>query len=224
MDGRFDDWSTIVGIVGDVRHRGPEAASNGEVYLHYLQRPAVTSIFSFVLGTSGDPGALSASARDAAHALDPEAAIRIRSFEEVFATALAERRFNMSLVGAFAAVALALALAGLYAVMAYSVLQRTHEIGIRMAVGAAPHDVLRLVLSEAARLILAGLTVGLAGSLGLGRALQGLVFGIGARDPLTLGAVAALMGGVALLAAYVPAARAARVDPLIALAGEGRQG
>jgi putative ABC transport system permease protein len=137
--------------------------------------------------------------------------------EEYLSSSMANRRVIATLLGSFAAVALALAASGLYGVLAYSVSRRTREIGIRVALGARPGDVLKLVVAQGMILTVTGLGIGLAGALLLTRFLSGLLFGVGATDPLTFAGVSALLAGVALLACYLPARRAARVDPITAL-------
>jgi putative ABC transport system permease protein len=133
------------------------------------------------------------------------------------ASATAQEQFNLLLVGVFALLALVLAAVGLYGVTSYAVAQRTHELGIRLALGAQPTDVLRIVLGQGARLVVAGLAVGTAASLALTRLMTGLLFGIGARDPLTFAGVGVLLALVSLVACYIPARRAMRVDPVVAL-------
>jgi putative ABC transport system permease protein len=142
------------------------------------------------------------------------------SMNAVVAKTLSPQRFNLVLLGIFAAVALILAAIGIYGVIAYSVTQRTHEIGVRVAVGAQPHHVIELVLGESGRLVAAGTLIGLAAAVILSRFMSSMLFGVTARDPLTFVAVAALLAAVALVASYIPARRALRVDPMIALRHE----
>jgi len=163
------------------------------------------------------PGSLVATVRRVVQDLAPEAAPRFQTFQDVFSASLATRRFNLTLVGVFAATALLLAVAGIYGVMAYSVARRTHEIGVRIALGASPPDVLHLVLSQAMLTTVVGVAVGIAGSFVLTRAMRSLLFGVSATDPVTLTGVALLLGCAALLASYVPARRATKVDPMVAL-------
>jgi putative ABC transport system permease protein len=140
-----------------------------------------------------------------------------RTMDQVVAAALAQRRFTMLLLALFAVTALTLSAIGIYGITAYFVSQRTHEIGIRMALGAAPHDVLRLVLGQGIRLAVVGAAAGLAGALAITRAIDRLLYGIGARDPLTFVVLAAVLTGIALAACDVPARRATKLDPIIAL-------
>jgi putative ABC transport system permease protein len=170
-----------------------------------------------VLLTAAEPAVVFSAAREIVHGLDPNVPPSFNTFTEVFSASLKTRRFNLMLVGVFAATALLLAVAGIYGVMAYSVARRTHEIGVRMALGAGAPDVLRLVLGHGMLTTVIGLTIGIAGSFLLTRAMQSLLFGVSATDPVTLAGVALLLGAAALLASYVPARRATKVDPMVAL-------
>ena len=218
MDGD-ENWMTIVGVVTDVKEDGPENATLGTVYTHYLQRGKGGGIaqFTWVLHTAADPTPLIPSIRDAVRSLDPEVAPKFQTLEQMFSTATASRRFNLTLFAVFAALALALASLGIYGVLAYSVEQRTREIGIRMALGAQHVDVLRLVVGQGAGFVLLGLALGLGGALALGRVVRGLLYNVEPTDPLSFSGAALLLCGVALLACYIPARRAARVDPMVAL-------
>jgi putative ABC transport system permease protein len=219
MDGDFR-LLTIVGIVGDVRNSSLETPPAPTVYVNYRQRLRGGRDFSIVLQTGGDTSATAAAARDIVRELDPEAVPRFRTFQQVFAASTGTRRFNLNLVGAFAATALLLAMTGIYGVMAYWVERRTREIGVRMALGAMPIDVLRLVLGYGLRTIGAGATFGLAGSMVLTRTMQSLLFGVSPTDPATLLFVTLLLAAVALLASYIPARQATKVDPMVALRHE----
>jgi predicted permease len=218
MDGD-ENWMTIVGIVGDVRDSGPEAVTTGAIYTHYLQRGkgGGVAVFTWVLHTAGDPAALIPSVREAVRALDPEVAPKFQTLEQNFSTATASRRFNLTLVAVFAAVALALASLGIYGVLAYSVAQRTREIGIRMALGAQAGEVGRMIVGEGFRLAALGVVLGLAGAFALTRLLENLLFGVKPTDPVTYAGTVAFLVGVALAACWLPARRAARVDPIVAL-------
>ena len=218
MDGD-ENWMTIVGVVGDVRESGPEAATNGTIYTHYLQRDkgAGVASFTWVLHTSGETTALLPAVREVVRTLDPEVAPKFTTLEQSFSAATASRRFNLTLVGVFATMALALASLGIYGALAYSVEQRTHEIGIRMALGARTGEVTRMVVGEGFRLAALGVAIGLAGAFALSRLLVNLLFGVEPTDPATYVATAAFLLAVALAACWIPARRAARVDPMVAL-------
>jgi len=163
---------------------------------------------------------LVANVRRVVQDLAPDVAPRFQTFQDVFSASLATRRFNLTLVGVFAATALLLAVAGIYGVMAYSVARRTHELGVRMALGASAPHVLRLVLRQGMLTTAVGLAIGIAGALVLTRTMQSMLFGISAADPFALLAVALLLGLAALLASYLPARRATKVDPMVALRHE----
>jgi len=208
---------TIVGVVGNVRQASLEAQPRPTLYVTYRQRPQRMDSFSLVLRTVADPAATIASARRIVHTLDPGAPPDFNMFTQVFSRSLSARRFNLILVGVFAGTAFLLAIIGLYGVMSYVVTQRTGEFGIRTALGAAPGNILRLVLAQGITTILAGVLVGIGGALALTRMLHSLVFGLSTNDPLTFAGVALVLAVVALLACYIPARRAAKIDPMVAL-------
>jgi putative ABC transport system permease protein len=216
----------VVGVVADVRHQGLESETNPRVYLPHTQvmeRMKVRLLRSMTLAMrSASPAEpLIAAVQREVGAVDREQPLsNIRTMRQVVAASVAERKFTTALLGAFAALALLLALIGIYGVMSYVVTQRTHEIGIRVALGARASDVLRLVVRQGMTLAFAGLIVGLPVSLGLAQLMKGLLYGVSATDPLTFAAAAALLMAVALLAALVPAQRAMKVDPMIALRSE----
>jgi predicted permease len=216
MDGDLR-FLTVVGVVGDVREDSLERRPRPTIYVNYRQRPQAMWSFTVVLRTDAQPAAVFSAAREIVRNLDPNVPPSFSTFTEVFSASLKTRRFNLTLVGVFAATALLLAVAGIYGVMAYSVARRTHEIGVRMALGAGAPEVLRLVLGQGLLTTGAGVTIGIAGSLVLTRAIQSLLFGVSAADPVTLAGVALLLGSAALLASYVPARRATEVDPMVAL-------
>jgi putative ABC transport system permease protein len=207
---------TVVGVVENVRSAGLESEPGPTMYVPYHQNPWPT--MSAVIRTSGDPMRLVAAVRKEVLALDSDQPVyNVRPLEDVLGASLAARRFQMLLLGIFAAVALIMAAIGVYAVMAEVVMQRTHEIGIRMALGARPRDVLKLVVGRGIRMTLTGVAIGLAGALALTRWMSSLLFGVSATDPVTFAIVSLILTGVALLACYIPARRASRLDPIVAV-------
>jgi predicted permease len=217
MDGNLKPL-TIVGIVGDVRARGLDFPPSPIIYVDYRQRGMnANSSPTFVMRSAAPAGEIVSVARDIFHDLAPEVPVKFSTFEEEMGGWLADRRFLLLLVGVFAAVALALAAVGIYGVVAFSVVRRTQEIGIRMALGAQRRDVLRLVLGEGARMAALGVVIGVGASLAITRLISNLLFGVSATDSWTFVGVAVLLSLVALLASYIPARRAMRVDPTTAL-------
>ncbi len=208
---------TVVGVVGDVHDASLEAAPKPTIYVNYRQRPQATVHFTLVLRTKAEPAGIIPAARKVVRELDPNLPPSFSTFSQVVDGSLRARRFNLTLVGVFAGTALLLALAGIYGVMAYSVTRRTHEIGVRVALGAHPGDVLRLILAQGLLTAAAGVAAGIAGAIALTRAMQSLLYGVSPTDPLTFAAVALLLAAVALLASYLPARRATKVDPMVAL-------
>ena len=206
---------TIVGIVGDTHEYGLEAPPRPTVYVNLFQRPR-SRITVTMLGDT-DTRSLASAAREILQDLDPEIPTRFRTFSQVYSASLGSRRFNVILIGFFGITALLLATAGVFGVMAYSVSRRTREIGVRVALGASSGDVLRMILEQGLRTILIGVAIGIAGSLALTRTMESLLFGVTATDPLTFGGVTLLLVGAALLACYIPARRATKVDPMVAL-------
>jgi putative ABC transport system permease protein len=214
--GRTD----VIGVVGDVRQHGLEKEALPEMYFCYGEN-ANRNTMALVIRGDGDPTPLTASVRSAVQGLDKDQPVYdIRTMEKVFEENAAGRRFQMLLFGIFAGVALVLAAVGIYGVMSYMVTQRSHEIGIRMALGARMVDVLRLVIGQGMRLVVCGVVAGLIAAFLLAKSLAGLLYGVRPTDPQTLLAVSALLSLVALAASYIPALRAARVDPVIALRHE----
>jgi predicted permease len=207
----------IIGIVGDVRHEGLDSTSGNEYYVPYTQAPQ--PFMSLVARSAADnPDSLANSVREVIKQMDKDQYVAaIQPMTKLVADSVARHRFNALLTGLFAAVALLLASVGIFGVLNYAVAQRTQEIGLRVALGAQTRDVLRLVLGQGLRLILFGLAVGLTASLALTRVLAGMLFGVTPTDPLTFVAVSFLLASVALLACYIPARRATKVDPLVAL-------
>ena len=206
----------VVGVVGDVR---PSIPAPPEIYVPHPQQS--WSWMSLVVRTSGDPVSLAGALRREVAALDSELAVYdVRPLLELLSDSLAARRFIMALLGGFALLGLALATVGVYGVLAESVERRRGEIGLRLAVGANAGDVLRMVVGQAARLAAAGVILGLVAAFALTRVMQGLLFGVSATDPATFAAVAGVLATAALLASYLPARRAASLDPAAVLREE----
>jgi putative ABC transport system permease protein len=211
-------WLTVVGVVGNVRSQWPTPDFFQEFYLPYTQYPWDLAPRNFVVRTSINPTSLAAAIQREVAALDKDQPVSdVRTLEHVVGEAVGPQRFAMQLLGAFAALALILASVGIYGVMAYSVSQRTHEIGVRMALGARPGNVLGMVVGKALILALTGAGIGLAGALGLTRLLSSLLYNVTPSDPLTLALVSLVLLGVSAFASYFPARRATRVDPIVAL-------
>jgi putative ABC transport system permease protein len=209
----------IVGVVADVRHAGLHEPSGPEMYTSHLQVPWGWTWL--VVRTKVEPASMAPAVTAELRALDKSVpAVAARTMEERLSDSLAARRFNMLLLGGFAALAVVLAGMGIYSVMAYSVSQRRREIGVRLALGARPGAVFRLVISQGMTMAMAGVALGLGASFALTRYLVSLLYGVKPTDPLTFGGVAALLLGVALVACWIPARRATRVDPVVALRHE----
>jgi putative ABC transport system permease protein len=209
-------WREIVGIVGHVKHRSLDGESRVQYYIPQAQRPA-GSMFIVVRGT-GDPANYSSAVRGAIREVDKDQPVfRVRTMEQMVSDSLAQKRFSTLLLSIFAFVALLLSAVGLYGVISYSVSQRTHEIGIRMALGAQQRDVLKLVVRQGMILALVGVTIGIAAAFALTRVMSTLLFGVSATDPATFIIIPLLLAGVALLASYIPARKATKVDPMVAL-------
>ncbi len=206
---------TVVGIVADVHEYGLDTPPRPTVYVDLFQRPRPAITVTML--TDADTQTVTTSARNILQQLNPEIPPTFRTFAQVYSASLGSRRFNVILIAFFGIVALLLATAGVFGVMAYSVSRRTREIGVRVALGARSRDVLTMILSQGMRTILIGVLIGIAGSLALTRTLSSLLFGVSATDPLTFAAVIALLIATALLACYIPAKRATKVDPMVAL-------
>jgi putative ABC transport system permease protein len=216
---KAEDWTTIVGVVGDFRDESAESAPAPQIYTPYVQN--TSNGFFVLVATTRDRNSLIADVRHHVAAIDPEQPIYgVQTFDDIVADSFGQPRFRATLLGGFGLLALALAAIGIYGVMAYSVSQRTREIGIRMALGAAAADVVGLVLRQAVRLSAVAVGAGLVGAAALSRGLASLLYGVRPIDPATFAGVAILLLGVAALAAWIPARRAARVDPIAALRNE----
>jgi putative ABC transport system permease protein len=209
-------WITIVGIVGDIHHRGLDIDPQPEYYLPHAQEPARGMIL--VVRSSQDPRSLASAIRREIQSIDPDEPVaNVRTLDTVVADSVAPRRLSVVLLGVFAAIALLLSAVGIYGVISYLVVQRTHEIGVRMALGAQRRDVLRLVVGHAAKLVGIGTVLGLVLAFFSSRALSALLYGVGAFDPLTIIFFTVALISIALIASYIPALRATRADPMIAL-------
>jgi putative ABC transport system permease protein len=218
----FDDrqsWISIVGIVGDVKQQGLDSNAKPEVYFPYLQAPAPS--MSVVVRTLSDPLSAVAAVKSQIQTIDKDLPIDdAETMQQLLAESTSGRRFNTLLLTLFATVAVMLAVVGIYGVMSYSVTQRTHEIGIRMAVGAQPRDVFRIVIGQGMLLALIGVALGLVGAFALTRLMTTMLFGVEPTDPFTFISLAVLLIGVGLAACYLPGRRATKVDPLVALRSE----
>jgi putative ABC transport system permease protein len=214
-------WMTVVGVVGHTKHAGLDDKTRVQMY-HPSHRYGFTSnSMSFAIRTDVDPTRVLPVARAALHAIDPDVPIfDISTMDANIANSMGQRRFAMLLLGLFAVMAVVLASIGIYGVMSYSVTQRAHEIGIRMALGAARRNVLRMVMGQGLVLVGAGVMIGVLGAFGLTRLIASQLFGVRPTDPTTFVLVAFTLVGVAALATFVPAMRATRVDPVVALRDE----
>jgi len=212
-------WMTIIGVVGNIKTDGLDRPDQPHLYLSIFQYPGYA--LAVYLRTEPDPTSLVQPLRQQIQAVDPNLPVfGEQTMEELVSASLSQRRFAMQVVGLFGVLALLLAGIGIYGVMAYAVAERTREIGVRMALGAQTGDILRLVVKQAASLALVGVGIGSAGALIATRVMSSLLFGVNATDPLTFAGVALLLTFVALLACYLPARRATKVDPLVALRSE----
>jgi putative ABC transport system permease protein len=228
MKAGFDgsQWCTIVGIVGDVKHTGLDADINAEMYYHYLQIPAelmgfVEATMTLVLRTQAEPNSMVAAVRGEVQRLDADLPVfNVKTMQDLVGGSLAQPRFRTLLLGLFAGVALILAAIGLYGVIAYAVTQRTNELGVRMALGAQKSDVLKLVVGQGAQLAALGIGIGLALAFPLMRIISRLLFGVNAADPATFAATAFVILLVTVAASYLPALKAIKVDPVVALRSE----
>jgi len=206
----------IVGIVGDVKHYGLDQDTTLQTYEPYTQQPF--SFMTLVVRTAGDPTNLTSAIRNQVLSIDKEQPVsQVRTLEQRVSTSIAQQRFSMLLLGVFAAVAMVLAAVGIYGVLSYAAAQRTHEIGVRMALGARAGDVLKMVIGQGMKLALAGVALGSGAALALTQLMKRLLFGVTAADPMTYVVIALSLTLVALFACWIPARRAAKVDPMVAL-------
>jgi putative ABC transport system permease protein len=209
-------WTTIVGVIGDVRHGGLEEVPQPEMYINYLQGPPVSPFI--VLRTSSDPALLAETVRAEAKRIDKNLPLYdIRTMSTLRSEAVSTRRFILLIVGAFGALALGLAAIGVYGVMSLIVSERTREVGVRLALGAEPSQLMRMIVGQAARLAAVGVVIGLAVALPIAPLLDSQLYGITSFDPLTFLSVPVALLAIASLAAMVPARKAMRIDPLAAL-------
>jgi putative ABC transport system permease protein len=216
MDGDLHLVS-VVGVVGDIRNRSLDHPPTPTVYMNYRQRPRKAADLYVVIRTTSSPASVSSAAREIARDLAPDAPPRLSTVSQIFSSSLGTQQFNLILMGAFAGTALLLAMAGIYGVMAYTVEQRTREFGVRMALGAQPQNILSLVLRQGIVTIGIGVAAGVFGAIALTHTMASLLYHTSATDPITFAGVALLLTFIALLASYLPARRATRVDPVIAL-------
>jgi putative ABC transport system permease protein len=215
-EGEKATMREIVGVVGDIRNRNLSKEAKSAYYVPQTQVPF--NQMTVVVRTTSTPRSVVSAVTREVNSLDKDLPVfGVKTVEEYLAASVAAPRFNTTLLSIFAGVALVLTIVGLYGVMSYAVAQRTNEIGIRMALGAQPRDVLSLIVGQGFKLVLAGLAIGLIGAYAVTRLVASLLFGVTTKDPLTFGVVALALAVVALLACYIPARRAAKVDPIVAL-------
>ena len=223
-NGKITQWGQIVGVVAHVRHYGIDQVKQfalgqegrEQAYFPYLQQ--TSNRMYLAIKTSIDPISLAGAVRSEVFSLDRDVPVyEVKTMDQLVTTSLAQRQLNMILFAAFSGIALILAAVGIYGVMSYSVTQRTHEIGIRMALGAQQNSVLRLVVMQGMTLALTGVGIGLVFAIALTRLMSSLLFGISVTDPVTFAAISVILTGVALMACFAPARRATKVDPMVAL-------
>jgi putative ABC transport system permease protein len=212
-------WHTVVGLVGDTRTRSLDVAPQPTVYFSYHQFRL--PFMSLIIRGTDDPAPVERALRAVVRGIDPDLPLEeVRTLASIASQSAAQPRFRTYVLTAFAAISLLLAAIGVYGLLSYSVTQRVREIGVRMALGAKPRDVLRLVVGEGMRLVAAGAVLGVAAALATSRLVSAMLFGVSAADPVTYGAVVGILATVAFIACYIPALRAARVDPISALRAE----
>jgi predicted lysophospholipase L1 biosynthesis ABC-type transport system permease subunit len=219
MDG-VDQLMTIVGVVGDARYYGPDSDMRGEIYFNYTQRAGMTSRFTWIIETTGDPAAIGPAVMTQVKEMNPELPVRVRTMDSMLYLMLSSQLFNLSLLGVFAAVALTLAVIGIYGLIAYTVAHRTAEIGVRTALGARPGQVVWLFVRQSATLIGIGAVFGVLGAMATSRVLESLLFEVDPGDPTAYGGGVLSLVVPAMLAAYASARRAAKVDPVRATQSE----
>jgi putative ABC transport system permease protein len=209
-------WRTVVGVVADVKNDGLSAEPKPEMFYPLLQSPL--PFMTLVVRTDTDPKTVASAVGREVRAVDPDEPVYdVKTMDERLAESVSPQRLTTLLVGVFAALAMTLAGVGIYGVISYSVAQRTREMGVRMALGAQKGDVLKLILRQGLLLALAGVLIGLAGAFALTRVMSGLLYGVSVTDPATFVGVAVMLTAVALVACLVPARRATKVDPMVAL-------
>jgi ABC-type antimicrobial peptide transport system permease subunit len=218
-DPKPQDWLTIVGVVDDVRQQSLTGQPHRAIYQPYQQvrQPFFLSHMTFVVRTAEKPESVASAMRGVLQEVDRSQPVQLASMTDVISTTTAEPLFQARLISIFSLLALFLSAIGIYGVLAYAVMERTREIGIRMAFGAEKSDITRMILKRSSLLVSAGIVLGVAGALGVTRVLAKFLFDVKPTDPATFVVVASLLGAVALLAGLVPAWRATRVDPLVAL-------
>jgi len=210
----------IIGVVGDVKHRGLEAEVRPEIYLPYLQQ-MIWPVMNLVVRTSADARLLASAVREEVQAIDKKQPIyNVNTMGQMLSNSLAQRRFNKLVLIIFAAMALLLAMAGLYGVMAYFVTQRRQEIGVRIALGAQTRNIVVMVVRHGMMLVVCGLGIGLVGAFAVTRVISSLLYGVSSTDPLIEIGVLTLLGVVAMLACYIPARRAAKTNPMVVIRNE----
>ena len=218
LGGVDQPWWTVVGVTGDVHHVGLDAVPDLQVYVPHQQWPYPDGLMVFVVRTAGAPAAISSAAQQAIHSIDPTQPIsRILPLEKYVGLSVQGRRFALILIGAFAAIALVLSVVGIYGVTAFSVAQRTREIGIRVALGAQRGELLGLLLRQGMLLVVCGIVAGVLASVALTRFLSSMLFDVQPTDPYTFASVVLLLVAVSAAACFIPARRAMRVDPMVAL-------
>jgi ABC-type antimicrobial peptide transport system permease subunit len=212
-------WVTIIGVVGRIKQEALDSDSRMALYM--TENQFISRVMNVVVRTQTDPASLTSAVNHEMHELDPGLpTYNVLTMEQRIAGSLARRRFSTTLLGVFAGLALILATIGIYGVMAYLVNQGTREIGIRMALGATQRTILALIVSQGLKLALSGVLIGVVASFVLGRLVSGMLFGVTATDPVTFSAIAGLLILIALIASFIPALRAARIDPMVSLRSE----